>query len=49
MKSAVDDAIDRSSAVYNLRDSIEESRIRAEEAADEKQKRLHTSKGMSGV
>ncbi|PPQ64598.1 hypothetical protein CVT26_001996 [Gymnopilus dilepis] len=46
VKSAVDDAIDRSSAVYNLRDSIEESRIRAEEAADEKQKRLHTSKGI---
>jgi len=45
VKSAVDDAIDQCSAVYNLRDSIEEARLRAEQATDEKQKRLHTSKG----
>jgi hypothetical protein len=29
----------------NLRDSIEEERILAEQATDEKQKRIHTSKG----
>ena len=45
MKRAVDDAIDRCSAVYNLRDAIEESRVRAEEATDDKLIRLHTSKG----
>ncbi|KDR78950.1 hypothetical protein GALMADRAFT_244621 [Galerina marginata CBS 339.88] len=49
VKSAVDDAIDRCSAVYNLRDAIEESRILAEEATDEKQKRLHTSKGLHNL
>lgn len=45
MKSAVDDAIDQCSTVYNLRNSIEEARLKAEEATDEKQKRIHTSKG----
>ena len=45
MKSAVDDAIDQCSTVYNLRNSIEEARLKAEEATDEKQKRLHTLKG----
>jgi hypothetical protein len=41
----VDDAIDRCSAVLNLRDAIEDSRVRVEEATDERQIRLHTSKG----
>ena len=45
MKSAVDDAIDQCSAVYNLRDSIEDARLKAEGATDEKQKRLYTAKG----
>lgn len=45
MKSAVDDAIDRCSVVYNLRDAIDDARIRAEEATDDKQRRIHTSKG----
>ena len=45
VKRAVDDAIDRCSAVLNLRDAIEDSRVRAEEATDERQIRLHTSKG----
>jgi hypothetical protein len=49
VKRAVDDAIDRCSAVYNLRDAIEESRVRAEEATDDKLIRLHTSKGMNFV
>jgi hypothetical protein len=45
VKSAVDDAIDQCSTVYNLRNSIEEARLKAEEATDERQKRIHTSKG----
>ena len=45
MKSAVDDAIDQCSTVYNLRNSIEEARLKAEEATDEKQKRFYTLKG----
>lgn len=46
MKNAVDEAIDRSAAVLNLRDSIEEERVKAEQVTDEKQKRIHTSKGL---
>lgn len=46
MKSAVDDAIDQCSAVYNLRDAIEDARANAESATDERQARVHTSKGM---
>ncbi|PPQ64143.1 hypothetical protein CVT24_008773 [Panaeolus cyanescens] len=49
VKSAVDDAIDQCSAVYNLRDAIEDSRARAEEATDEKQKKIHTSKGLQNL
>jgi hypothetical protein len=45
VKGAVDDAIDRCSTVLNLREAIDDSRIRAEEATDERQHRLHTSKG----
>lgn len=46
MKNTVDEAIDRCAIVLNLRDSIEEERVKAEQATDEKQKRVHTSKGM---
>lgn len=45
VKNAVDDAIDQCSVVFNLRDSIEEARTRAEEATDEQQKRMHAAKG----
>ncbi|KAJ3508107.1 hypothetical protein NLJ89_g5936 [Agrocybe chaxingu] len=46
VKNAVDDAIDRCSAAYNLRDAIEDSRVRAEEASDDVQRRVHTTKGL---
>ncbi|PPQ89339.1 hypothetical protein CVT25_003176 [Psilocybe cyanescens] len=49
VKNAVDEAIDRCSAVYNLRDAIDDARIRAEEVTDEKQKRIHTSKGLHNL
>jgi len=45
VKTSVDDAIDQCSEVYSLRDAIEESRTRAEEATDEKQKRAYANKG----
>lgn len=47
VKSAVDDAIDQCSTVYNLRDAIEDARVHAEGSTDEKQTRMHTSKGAS--
>lgn len=46
MKNAVDEAVDRCAVVLNLRDSIEDERLKAEQATDEKQKRVHTSKGL---
>ena len=46
VKDIVDAAIDQCSSVFNLRDSIEESRNRAEQATDEKQKRIHAQKGI---
>src|SRR6266404_7055437 len=46
VKAAVDDAIDQCSEVFNLRDSIEEARIRAEQATDEREKRSFAQKGM---
>ncbi|KAF8199666.1 inositol hexakisphosphate-domain-containing protein [Pholiota molesta] len=49
VKSAVDNAIDQCSAVYNLRDAIEDARTLAEEANDEKQTRVHTSKGLQNL
>lgn len=45
VKNTVDEAIDQCSMVYNLRDSIEEARARAEEATDPQQKRVYASKG----
>jgi hypothetical protein len=46
VKAAVDDAIDQCSEVLNLRDSIEEARIRAEQATDERTKRTFAQKGL---
>jgi len=46
VKAAVDDAIDQCAEVFNLRDSIEEARIRAEQAADEREKRSFAQKGL---
>ncbi|KAF8223849.1 hypothetical protein L208DRAFT_1314989 [Tricholoma matsutake] len=49
VKDIVDDAVDRCSTVFNLRDSIEESRNCAEQATDEKQKRIHAQKGLQNL
>jgi len=42
----VDDAIDQCAEVLNLRDSIEEARIRAEQVRDEREKRSLAQRGL---
>ncbi|KAG2107438.1 inositol hexakisphosphate-domain-containing protein [Suillus discolor] len=49
VKNTVDEAIDRCAIVMNLRDSIEDERDLAEKATDEKQKRIHASKGIHNL
>lgn len=49
VKSIVDDAIDQCSEVYNLRDSIEDARTRAEEANDDKTRKTWASKGLQNL
>jgi hypothetical protein len=46
VKVAVDDAIDQCAEVLNLRDSIEEARIRAEQVRDEREKRSFAQRGL---
>ncbi len=47
VKNVVDDAIDQCAEVYNLRDSIEDSRIRAEQATDDRAKKQFAQRGNS--
>ncbi|CDO71831.1 hypothetical protein BN946_scf184939.g55 [Trametes cinnabarina] len=49
VKQAVDDAIDQCSEVFNLREAIEEARSRAEQATDERQRRLHAHRGLQNL
>ncbi|KII85117.1 hypothetical protein PLICRDRAFT_45241 [Plicaturopsis crispa FD-325 SS-3] len=49
VKNTVDEAIDKCAVVYNLRDSIEDARARAEQAPDEKQKRSYAQKGLQNL
>ncbi|KAF8623644.1 hypothetical protein AX17_007344 [Amanita inopinata Kibby_2008] len=49
IKNIVDDAIDQCGAVFNLRKSIEEARVGAEQATDEKQKKLCAQKGLQNL
>jgi hypothetical protein len=46
VKAAVDDAIDQCAEVFNLRDSIEEARMRAEQVTDERERRSFAQKGL---
>ncbi|KAJ7613946.1 inositol hexakisphosphate-domain-containing protein [Roridomyces roridus] len=46
VKGSVDEAIERASLVYNLIDGIEEARMMAHQATDDKDKRRHAMKGM---
>ena len=45
IKNEVDDAIDLCAEVFNLRDSIEESRAQCEQTTDERQKKALATKG----
>lgn len=45
MKNTVDEAIDQCAEVFNLRDSIEEARTKADQAADEKSKKMYAQRG----
>lgn len=49
VKTAVDEAIDRCAVVFNLRDQIDVERLRAENTTDEKQKRVHATKGLNNL
>ncbi|KAI0052293.1 hypothetical protein FA95DRAFT_1553613 [Auriscalpium vulgare] len=49
VKNAVDDAIDQCAEVFNLRDTIEEGRIRAEQATDERTKRTYAQRGLQNL
>ncbi|KAG8942418.1 hypothetical protein FRC03_003227 [Tulasnella sp. 419] len=49
VKEVVDDAIDQCGELLNLRDSIEMYRISAEDATDEKQRRLNIQRGMQNL
>lgn len=49
VKQAVDDAIDQCSEVFNLRDSIEEARSRAEQATDEQQRRTSAHRSLQNL
>ncbi|KAI0317069.1 inositol hexakisphosphate-domain-containing protein [Amylostereum chailletii] len=49
VKNAVDNAIDQCSEVFNLRDSIEEARVRAEQVEDERSKRTYAQRGMQNL
>ncbi|OJT02262.1 Paladin [Trametes pubescens] len=49
VKQTVDDAIDQCSEVFNLRDSIEEARARAEQATDEQQRRTSAHRSLQNL
>ncbi|KAH9998939.1 inositol hexakisphosphate-domain-containing protein [Russula vinacea] len=49
VKAAVDDAIDQCAEVLNLRDSIEEARIRAEQVTAEREKRSFAQRGLQNL
>ncbi|KDQ57083.1 hypothetical protein JAAARDRAFT_194263 [Jaapia argillacea MUCL 33604] len=49
VKGAVDDAIDQCDEVLNLRDSIDDCRTRAEQATDDRQRRVLVQKGLHNL
>jgi hypothetical protein len=49
VKAAVDSAIDQCAQFFNLRDSIEDAALRAEEAMDDQQRRRHIERGSHDV
>ncbi|KAF9260086.1 hypothetical protein L218DRAFT_1079604 [Marasmius fiardii PR-910] len=49
VKNVVDSAIDQCAVVYNLRDSIEDSRLQAEQVTDEKIRKVHAAKSLQNL
>ncbi|KAI5118140.1 hypothetical protein M0805_001739 [Coniferiporia weirii] len=49
VKDAVDAAVDQCSEVFNLRDSIEEARISAEQAGSNQQRKIHAQRGLHNL
>ncbi|EIM91392.1 uncharacterized protein STEHIDRAFT_153038 [Stereum hirsutum FP-91666 SS1] len=49
VKNTVDEAIDQCAEVFNLRDSIEEARTKAEQASDEKSKKMYAQRGLQNL
>jgi len=49
VKNTVDAIIDQCAVIHNLRDSIEDSRVLAEQASDEKGKRAHAQKALANL
>ncbi|ESK95344.1 metal ion binding oxidoreductase [Moniliophthora roreri MCA 2997] len=49
VKNTVDAAIDQCAVVYDLRDSIEESRLQAEQASDDATRKIHAVKALQNL
>ncbi|KLO17434.1 hypothetical protein SCHPADRAFT_900700 [Schizopora paradoxa] len=49
VKETVDQAIDKCSEVFNMRDSIEDARAQAEQASSDVQKRVHAQRGLHNL
>ncbi|EJD06892.1 uncharacterized protein FOMMEDRAFT_75682 [Fomitiporia mediterranea MF3/22] len=49
VKEAVDSAIDSCSEAFNLRDSIEEARINAEQATNDQQRKMYAQRGLHNL
>ncbi|EJD48990.1 hypothetical protein AURDEDRAFT_161927 [Auricularia subglabra TFB-10046 SS5] len=49
VKSSVDNAIDACSQLYNLREGIEDARVRAEASSDEKERRAQQHRGIHNL
>ena len=49
MKDAVDAAIDQCSEAFNLRLSIEDARINAEQATNDQQRKIYAQRGLQNL
>ncbi|KAF8734647.1 hypothetical protein AX14_003198 [Amanita brunnescens Koide BX004] len=49
VKNTVDDAIDQCAAVINLRNTIEETRVRAEQATNSSEQKLYAHRGLQSL
>ena len=49
IKNAVDEAIDQCGEVFNIRDAIEEARIKSEQATDDRTKKMYAQRGIQNL